>query len=91
MGILKGFGPGGKGEDGEAGLGVGEGHRGLGAGMYGCLAANMLSAGLPGRRGGGEGAYGEGGRKCMGDQPPGGPRPPGPPPPPLPDIVGLDY
>lgn len=77
MGILKGFGPGGSGEEDWAGLGVGDGHLGLGAGMKGCLAANILRAGLPGRRGGGEGAYGDGGRKCMGDQPPpGGTRPP---------------
>lgn len=77
MGSRKGLGPGGTG-GGETPLGMGDigvGHLGLGQGMpYGIRLPNMFIPGLP-SRGGGEGAYGDGGRKCRGDQP----RPPGPP------------
>lgn len=77
MGSRKGLGPSGTG-GGETPLGMGDigvGHLGLGQGTpYGIRLPNMFMAGLP-SRGGGDGAYGDGGRKCRGDQP----RPPGPP------------
>lgn len=76
MGVLKGFGLEPTGGGVAMPRGSGDGHLGLGAAMWGCRLANIGVPGLP-NLGGGDGPYGDGGRKLWGDRPrppwPGGP------------------